>query len=244
MRVVRSSKATPARYDSILQLERSARPLSLYFAFFACWAPTACAKISLVVSPLAVNISQTLSTTSCQNLEPCLGWKPATYTEYVTSSRQLFYIYIMTFAIQFESAGVYHVGTPAEQMLVSFEELLAFHAGIIGLLEYGHGWRVTKTVIRRFLAHLRWQAMDSPYSICIDSSGPVYYIITNGEDAIRITEQELGSSLFGRALKNQWDRAMAEPGQLKAIVSIFEAFVYGLWKNLTYYMRWRKVAAS
>ncbi|GKZ75240.1 hypothetical protein AnigIFM59636_003721 [Aspergillus niger] len=150
----------------------------------------------------------------------------------------------LTFAIQFESAGVYHVGTPAEQMLVSFEELLAFHAGIIGLLEYGHGWRVTKTVIRRFLAHLRWQAMDSPYSIRIDSSGPVYYIITNGEDAIRIPEQELGSSLFGRALKNQWDRAMAEPGQLKAIVSIFEAFVYGLWKNLAYYMRWRKVAAS
>ncbi|GKZ19350.1 hypothetical protein AbraIFM66951_005581 [Aspergillus brasiliensis] len=147
-------------------------------------------------------------------------------------------------AIQFESTGVYHVGTPAEQMLVSFEELLAFHAGIIGLLEYGHAWRVTKTVIRRFLARLRWQAMDSPYSIRIDSSGPVYYVITNGEEAIRITGQELGASLFGRALRKQWERGMVEPGRLEATVSILRAFVYGLWKNLAYHMRWRKVAAS
>ncbi|OJI84644.1 hypothetical protein ASPTUDRAFT_40657 [Aspergillus tubingensis CBS 134.48] len=148
-----------------------------------------------------------------------------------------------TFSIQFESAGVYHVGTPTEQMLVSIEELLAFHAGIVGLLEYGHGWRVIKAVIRRFLARLRWQAMDSPYSIYIDSSGPVYYVITNGEDAVRITGQELGSSLFGREIKKQWDRGMVEPGCLGATFLILKAFVYGVWNNLAYYKRWKKVAA-
>ncbi|RAK83123.1 hypothetical protein BO79DRAFT_161699 [Aspergillus costaricaensis CBS 115574] len=114
-----------------------------------------------------------------------------------------------TFSIQFESAGVYHVGTPTEQMLVSFEELLAFHAGIVGLLD----------------------------------SGPVYYVITNGEDAIRITGQELGSSLFGREIKKQWDRGMVEPGCLGATFLILKAFVYGVWNNLAYYKRWKKVAA-
>ncbi|RAK98748.1 uncharacterized protein BO80DRAFT_411792 [Aspergillus ibericus CBS 121593] len=150
----------------------------------------------------------------------------------------------MAFTIQFESAGIYHVGTPSQQMLVSFEELLGFHAGITGLLEYGHGWRVTKAVIRRFMARLRWRPMESPYAVCIDSSGPIYYVITHGEHAIRITGQELESSLFGRVIKRQWDRGLEDLGWSEVTLSILRAFVYGLWKNLAYYMRWRKVGSS
>ncbi|PYH94506.1 hypothetical protein BO71DRAFT_398855 [Aspergillus ellipticus CBS 707.79] len=147
-----------------------------------------------------------------------------------------------TFAIQFESAGVYHVGTPSQQMLVSFEELLSFYAGIIGLLEYGHGWQVTKAVTRRFIKRLR--LTESPYTVGIDSSGPIYYVICHGEESIRITAQELDSSLFGRVIKKQWDRGMLDPGWMVVSVSILRAFVYGLWKNLAYHMRWRKVGSS
>ncbi|OOF98709.1 hypothetical protein ASPCADRAFT_140015 [Aspergillus carbonarius ITEM 5010] len=150
----------------------------------------------------------------------------------------------MPFSIQFESTGIYHVGTPSQQMLVSFEELLGFHAGIIGLLEYGHGWRVIKAVIRRLIARLRWRPMESPYSVCIDSSGPIYYVITHGEDAIRITAQELDASLFGRVIKKQWDRGMEDDGWVVVGFSIVKAFVYGLWKNLAYQMRWRKIGAT
>ncbi|PWY73013.1 hypothetical protein BO70DRAFT_364770 [Aspergillus heteromorphus CBS 117.55] len=150
----------------------------------------------------------------------------------------------MSFAIQFESAGVYHVGTPSEQMLVSFEELLGFYAGIIGLLEYGHGWQVTKAVVRRIIGRLRWRPTESPCAVGIDSSGPIYYVICHGEDSIRITAQELDASLFGRVIKKQWDRGLGDPGCVMISASIFRAFIYGLWKNLAYHMRWRKMGSS
>ncbi|KAJ5194922.1 uncharacterized protein N7498_008360 [Penicillium cinerascens] len=46
------------------------------------------------------------------------------------------------FSIQFDAAGIYLVGTTAEQFHVPFEELISFAGGIIGLLEYGLSWKV------------------------------------------------------------------------------------------------------
>lgn len=139
------------------------------------------------------------------------------------------------FEVQFDAAGIYLVGTPTEQLHVSFEEMIAFKAGIIGLLEYGVTWKVSKAVTSR-IKHRLWNragtAMETQPALWIDNSGPVLYEIRHGMESIRVTPQDLEYSRFGKAVKEYWDMGMTEPSTRSTIQMLLEAFFIGLWRNV------------
>ncbi|KAJ5746266.1 hypothetical protein N7520_011448 [Penicillium odoratum] len=138
------------------------------------------------------------------------------------------------FGVQFDTAGIYLVGTPTEQFHLSFEEMMAFEAGIIGLLEYGVTWKVLKGIISRIRYRL-WNragtSMETP-ALWIDNSGPIIYEIRHGMESIRITPQDLENSRLGRVIKEHWDMGMTEPSTRFATRMLFEAFFIGLWRNI------------
>ncbi|KAJ5106784.1 hypothetical protein N7456_003459 [Penicillium angulare] len=139
------------------------------------------------------------------------------------------------FEIQFDAAGIYLVGTQTEQFHVSFEEMISFTGGIIGLLEYGVTWKVIVAVLGR-VRHRLWRRRGMPLgarsSVCVDNSGPVLYEIRHGIETIRISPQELESSRFGKAIKEFWDGGMVEPGVGWTVRMVIEAFFVGLWRNI------------
>jgi hypothetical protein len=139
------------------------------------------------------------------------------------------------FGIQFDAAGIYLVGTEAEQFHVPFEELISFAGGIIGLLEYGLSWKVLKGVLGR-VRHRLWHrpniSLDQQLPLWIDNSGPVLYEVRHGEGSILVGFQDLESSRFGRAIKEHWDGGMARPSTLWIVRMLFEACFVGLWRNV------------
>ena len=139
------------------------------------------------------------------------------------------------FSIQFDAAGIYLVGTAAEQFHVPFEELISFAEGIIGLLEYGLLWKVLKGALGR-ARHQLWHrpeaSLDQQLALWIDNSGPVLYEVRYGEESILVTRQSLESSRFGRALKEHWDGDMTRPSTWWIVRMVFEAFFVGLWRNV------------
>lgn len=139
------------------------------------------------------------------------------------------------FGVQFDAAGIYLVGTPTEQFHVSFEELISFTGGIVGLLEYGDIWKVLKGVLNRLrhrLGHQSGTSFDTQPSLWIDNSGPVLYEIRHGIESIRASSQDLEASRFGRILKKQWDRGMIGLSSMWITRMLVEAFFIGLWRNL------------
>ncbi|KAJ5656567.1 hypothetical protein N7507_008517 [Penicillium longicatenatum] len=152
------------------------------------------------------------------------------------SINRFFHLYdSKMFAVQLDAAGIYLVGTPTEQFHLSFEEMMAFNAGIIGLLEYGVTWKVLKGVISR-IRHRLWNragtALETQPALWIDSSGPVLYEVRHGLESILVTPQDLESSRFGRAIKKYWDMGMNEPSTRSTIQMLLEAFLIGLWRNM------------
>ncbi|KAJ5897688.1 hypothetical protein N7504_007976 [Penicillium tannophilum] len=147
------------------------------------------------------------------------------------------------FAVQFDAAGIYLVGTPTEQFHVSFEEMIAFKAGIIGLLEYGVTWKVSKAVVSR-IRHRLWNragtAMETQPALWIDNSGPALYEIRHGIESILVTPQDLECSRFGRAIKKYWDMGMTEPSTRSTIQMLLEAFFIGLWRNVLRKLKFKK----
>ncbi|KAJ5945634.1 hypothetical protein N7454_002473 [Penicillium verhagenii] len=139
------------------------------------------------------------------------------------------------FGVQFDAAGIYLVGTPTEQFHISFEEMMSFKGGIIGLLEYGVTWKVVKGIISR-KRHRLWNcpetSLDTQPALWIDSSGPVLYEIRHGLESILVTPEDLERSRFGRAIKEHWDTGMTEPSTRGAIRMLLEALFIGLWRNL------------
>jgi len=139
------------------------------------------------------------------------------------------------FGIQFDAAGIYLVGTTNEQLHVSFEELVSFAAGIIGLLEYGLSWKVLKGILGRAryrLWHRPEISLDQQLPLWIDNSGPVLYEVRHGEESILVTYQSLEATRFGRAIKKHWDGGMTRPSNLWIVRMVLEAFFVGLWRNM------------
>lgn len=139
------------------------------------------------------------------------------------------------FGIQFDTAGIYLVGTPTHQFHVSFEELMSSTGGIIGLLEYGLTWKVINAVLSR-VRHRVWHhartSLDTPPPLWIDNSGPAIYEVRHGLESIRVSPQELESSRFGRAIKKHWDRGLTGPSTKWIVQMVFEAFFIGVWKSM------------
>ncbi|CAP99921.1 Pc22g26330 [Penicillium rubens Wisconsin 54-1255] len=150
------------------------------------------------------------------------------------------------FGIQFDAAGIYLVGTPTEQFHISFEELISFTGGIIGLLEYGVTWKVLKGVsnrLRHRLVHQSGTSSDTQPSLWVDNSGPVLYGIRHGPhgiESIRASPQELEGSRFGRAVKKHWDRGMIGLSSIWTTRMLMEAFFVGLWRNTLRRVKTRK----
>ncbi|KAJ5587145.1 uncharacterized protein N7459_002910 [Penicillium hispanicum] len=147
------------------------------------------------------------------------------------------------FGIQFDAAGIYLVGTPTAQFHVSFEELISFTGGIIGLLEYGLPWKVLTGILGR-IRHRLWHRPGTSFethpSLWIDNSGPVVYEIRHGAESIRVSPQELESSRFGRAIKEHWDGGMNGPDTVWVMQMLFESFFIGIWRNVQRRMTFRK----
>lgn len=138
------------------------------------------------------------------------------------------------FSIQFDAAGIYKVGTRNQQFHVSFEEMMSFTGGIIGLLEYGLAWKVLKSSLgrtRHRLWHHRGTSLDTQPAIWIDNSGPVLYELRHGLESIRICPEELETSRFGKAIKLYWDGGMTGLKTSWVVRMILEAFFVGLWRN-------------
>lgn len=139
------------------------------------------------------------------------------------------------FGIQFDAAGIYLVGTPTEQFHVSFEEMISFPGGIIGLLEYGLSWKVLKGVLSR-VRHRIWHrsdaSLDTQPALWIDNSGPMLYEIRHGVDSILVTSTDLESSCIGRAIKMHWDRGLSGLGTLCTTRMVLEALFVGVWRNM------------
>lgn len=137
------------------------------------------------------------------------------------------------FAIQFDAAGIYKVGTRNQQFHVSFEEMISFKGGIIALLEYGLPWKVLKGVLGR-ARHQLWQrpggSVDTQPAIWIDNSGPVLYEIRHGLESIRICPEELETSRLGKAIKLYWDGGMTDPKTSWIVRMVVEAFFVGIWR--------------
>ena len=138
------------------------------------------------------------------------------------------------FGIQFDAAGIYLVGTPAEQFHIPFEEMISFTDGIIGLLEYGVTCKVLTGVLSR-VRHRLWRQPGTPLDtrpvLYIDNSGPALYEIRHGLKSIRVTPQDLEASRFGRAIKMHWDGGLRGLSALWVFRMLFEAFFVGVWRN-------------
>lgn len=146
------------------------------------------------------------------------------------------------FAIQFDAAGIYKVGTRNQQFHVSFEEMMSFTGGIIGLLEYGLAWKVIKGALgrtRHRLWHHAGNSIDAQPAIWIDNSGPVLYELRHGLEVIRICPEELEASRFGKAIKLHWDGGMAGVKPSWVVKMIVQAFFVGLWRNMLRHLKIR-----
>lgn len=139
------------------------------------------------------------------------------------------------FTIQFDAAGIYKVGTRNQQFHVSFEEMMSFTGGIIGLLEYGLAWKVLEGAIGR-TRHRLWShsgtSINAQPAIWIDNSGPVLYEIRHGLESIRICPEELETSLFGKAIKLYWDEGAIGVRSSWVMKTIIKAFFVGIWRNI------------
>lgn len=148
------------------------------------------------------------------------------------------------FAIQFDAAGIFLVGTPTEQFHVPFEEMISFTGGIIGLLEYGLPCKVLKGVLVRTRYRL-WPrsgaSLEVQPALWIDNSGPVVYEIRHGLKSIRVSPQELEASRFGRAIKKRWDGGTRGLSTLWVLRMLFEAFCIGVWRNLVRFLKVRRL---
>lgn len=162
------------------------------------------------------------------------------------------------FAIQFDAAGIYLVGTPTHQFHISFEELMSTTDGIIGLLEYGLPCKVLHAVLSR-IRHRIWHgqahyANNSSYGagsststsidtrpppLWIDNSGPALYEVRHGLESIRVTPQDLESTRFGRAIKEAWDGGLVGVRRGWIVRMVVEAFFIGIWRGVVRRVRVR-----
>lgn len=132
------------------------------------------------------------------------------------------------FGIQFDTAGVYLVGTTVEQFHVTSEELISFPEGVIGLLEYGNIYEV----IKQFFWYRANKSFEQAFPLWIDNSGPVLCEIRHGEASLLVTYDSLDSSYFGRAIKKLWMGEMMESGRIWIVRTACQALFTGLWRNL------------
>lgn len=128
------------------------------------------------------------------------------------------------------------MGTATEQFHIPFEELISFTSGIIGLLEYGLPWKVLKSLLSR-VRHRLWRESETSTStpaLWIDNSGPRFYEVRYGMDAILVGKTDLEGSCIGRMIMMDWDLGADEErcGAWCVLTLVARASLLGVWRNL------------
>ncbi|OJJ43521.1 hypothetical protein ASPZODRAFT_28189 [Penicilliopsis zonata CBS 506.65] len=152
------------------------------------------------------------------------------------------YSAMQRFAIQFETAGLYIIGTPTAQMHITFDELLDSLGGIVGLLEYGLGWRVCHSLVHRIIRYRQWNVLKASQALWIESSSPLFYELRHASESIRVTPAELEGSRFGRIIKEEWDGGMHVRQKRWIARMIVAAALAGMFKNISSFFHSRRLA--